>query len=91
MLNLGRIVADTHVETFDSITSSVTAVVAPTVGPVGEVTYDVIGFPDDSVGGVRLRVTGRHVGGALYELMSVESTGICWRGGGGSGHDGLCV
>ena len=91
MLNLGRIVADTRVATFDNITSAVTAVVAPTDGPIGEVTYDVIGFPDDSVGGVRLRVSGRHVGGLLYDLMSVEATGICWRGGGGTGYGGLCV
>ncbi len=91
MLNLGRIVADTRVATFDDITSTVTAVVAPTDGPIGEVTYDVIGFPDDSVAGVRLRVMGRHVGGVLYDLLSVEATGICWRGGGGTGYGGLCV
>jgi hypothetical protein len=91
MLELGRIVADSVASTGE-VTSRVVVVVAPTEGVVGEVTYDVLGFPDDSVYGQRLRVTGRQaqadelVRTALaravaYELVSVESTSLCGRGG----------
>ena len=70
-------------------------VVEPTDdGTTGEVTIDVVGFPDDSIGGVRLRVTGEAVQGAgspdpgsAYKLVAVEATGLCLRGVDGE----LCV
>ena len=49
------------------------------VGDLGEVTYDVIGFPDDSVTGVRLHVFGEPSGNG-FVLRTVESTTLCARG-----------
>ena len=84
MLELGRIVADSIASTGE-VTSRVVVVVAPTGGTADEVTYDVVGFPDDSVFGARLRITGQQTEGdglpragfrraLVYELVSVEST-----------------
>ncbi len=89
MLELGLIVANIVASPDEEFMPRVAPVIAPTGGPIGEVTYDVIGFPDDSIAGARLRVTGRHVGGVLYDLVSVESTSMCWRSFGVDG--GLCV
>lgn len=99
MLELGRTVADAIASTDPEVTSRVVVVVAPTDGPTGEVTYDVVDFPDDSVAGARLRVTGRQVPAGdlpgtafasvmVYELVSVESTALCYRG---ATTDGLCI
>ena len=67
-------------------------------GVTGEVTYDVVGFADDSVAGERLRITGRRMIADLphtavasvfaYELIGVESTIICYRG---VTADGICL
>ena len=55
--------------------------VAPTVGDLGEVTYDVVGLGDDAVAGFRLHVFGAPVeGGDGFVLMSVERTTFCTRG-----------
>lgn len=101
MVELGRIVADSQTESFDDITSSVTLVVRPSEARPAEVTYDVIGFPDDSVQGSRLVVVGREVDddslpatgfrrAVVWELESVTSTDICARGA-GIDLTGLCV
>ena len=98
MLELGRIVADSVASTGE-VTSRVVVVVEPTIGNSGEVTYDVIGFPDDSVFGARLRIAGQQIEGGnlpptalrrslVYELVSVESTALCGRG---VTADGLCI
>lgn len=99
MEELGRIVADSVAPDDDEVTPRIVIAVAPTSGPTGTVTYDVADFADDSLGGFRLLVTGRQLTSAtlplsalratvVYELVSVESTFMCYRGVGTSG---LCV
>jgi hypothetical protein len=55
-------------------------VVAPSVGDLGEVTYDVVGYPDDAVYGQRLHVFGQSGEGGGFDVKSVESTLLCRRG-----------
>lgn len=62
----------------------------PTRGDLHEITYDLLGFGDDSVLGERLHLIaadGVQAGGPL-ELESVEVTYLCARGTGGGA--GLC-
>jgi len=88
MLGLGRIVADSQAST--DVESDIVMVVAPTGGDLGEVTYDVIGLADDSVGGLRLHVFGqRESSGAGFGLKSVEATSLCSRSFGPAGD--LCA
>jgi hypothetical protein len=61
--------------------------VAPTVGDLGEVTYDVIGLGDDAVYGYRLHVFGEPVTDG-FSLRTVERTYLCSRG---VDADELCV
>ncbi|XTP35420.1 hypothetical protein ACORG1_03930 [Mycobacterium sp. TJFP1] len=78
MLELGRIVAMATASTEDPA-SQVTVAIAPTVqGDLGEVTYDVVGFPDDSVSGERLHTFG--MPGDRFTLKTVEATTLCRRG-----------
>lgn len=85
MLDLGALVAEAVAADTDAV--SVMSV-APSVGDLGEVTYDVIGFGDDSVLGARIHVFGTpDEGGEGFELKSVELTVLCSRGV----SDGLCV
>lgn len=67
--------------------SRVVLTVAPTMGDLGEVTYDVIGLGDDATLGYRLHVFGQTVGDGL-SLYSVERTALCNRG---VTADGLCL
>ena len=54
---------------------------APSVGDLGEVIYDVVGFADDSVRGLRLHIFGQPLaGGEGFSLKSVEATSLCARG-----------
>ena len=85
MLELGRIVADSQASM--DVRSKIVVVVAPTTGDLGEVTYDVIGLADDSIGGFRLHVFGQPESGG-FSLKSVEATSLCSRGFGTPG--GLC-
>lgn len=88
MLDLGAIVAETVADADSSEgRTDIVVSVAPTTGDLGEVTYDVTGFGDDSVFGVRLHVFGQPDGGDGFELKSVESTVFCSRGV----SDGVCV
>lgn len=86
MLELGRIVAMTDVDTEPPPSYRVTVTVTPTLGDLGEVTYDVLGFHDDSVGGERLHVFGTP--GETFMLKKVEATYLCRRG---VSDRGLCV
>ncbi len=61
--------------------------VAPTLGDLGEVTYDVIGLGDDSVYGYRLHVFGEAVQDG-FSLLTLDRTVLCSRG---VDADGLCV
>jgi hypothetical protein len=88
MLDLGEIVAESVADADSSEgRTDIVMSVAPTTGDLGEVTYDVTGFGDDSVFGVRLHVFGQPVSGGGFELKSVESTVFCARGVSG----GVCV
>jgi hypothetical protein len=86
MLDLGLIVANTFADVDSG--SHVVVSVAPTVGDLGEVTYDVTGLGDDSVGGYRLTIFGQPTdSGGDFSLMAVEATTVCQR----AVSDGLCV
>ena len=82
---LGMIAAKT-LASDDDPTSSIVMTVAPSVGDLGEVTYDLIGLGDDSVAGHRLHVFGTP-GDAGFTLKSIEATVLCYRGVSG----GICV
>ncbi len=83
MLDLGALVAATVAG--ESGAEWVVSV-APSVGDLGEVTYDVVDFEDDSVRGARLHVFGEPAEGG-FVLRSVELTVLCSRGV----SDGLCI
>jgi hypothetical protein len=86
MVELGELVA-AHFAS-DDPPSRVVQSVAPSVGDLAEVTYDVIGLGDDSVAGFRLHVFATpHDSGDGFVLTSIESTTLCWRGSDGV----LCV
>ena len=69
-------------------TYDVVVVDGPTVGDLGEITVDVVGFPDDSVLGARLRVFAEpDPGGESFTVRTVESTTLCRR----AVSEGLCV
>jgi hypothetical protein len=79
MLDLGLIVAESLASTEPE--SRITMTVAPAVGDLGEITYDVIGLGDDAIGGYRLHVFGAPTeSGEGFSLMSVERTYVCSRG-----------
>jgi hypothetical protein len=85
MLDLGMHVARAYASSEPP--STITVVVAPTVGDLGEITVDVVGLGDDSVAGRRLHVFGTP-GEESFTLKSVEATPFCYRGVSASG---LCV
>lgn len=69
--------------------SRIVVVEQPTVGDLGEVTVDVIGLGDDSVGGERLKIFAQPgPGGESFTVRTVEATTFCSRG---VTDDGLCV
>lgn len=87
MLDLGLIVAE--VMASDEPPPRIVMSVAPSVGDLGEVTYDVVGLGDDALGGVRLHVFGDPAeGGEAFVLSNVERTFICSRG---VTADGFCL
>jgi hypothetical protein len=87
MVDLGSIVAEAHASTDPA--SEIVLSVAPEVGDLGEITYDVIGLGDDALFGVRLHVFGApDAGGEGFTLHSVELTLLCGRG---VSDDGFCV
>jgi hypothetical protein len=88
MVELGTIVAESLAYTEEGV-SRIVMVVAPTVGDVGEVTFDVIGLADDSQHGLRVHVFGQPTeGGEGFSLMSAEETALCGRG---VTEEGFCV
>ena len=87
MLDLGLIVAESYPATERPLRVRMSG--APSVGDLGEVIYDVVGFADDSVRGLRLHIFGQPTeGGEGFSLKSVEATSLCARGVTG---DGLCI
>ncbi len=86
LVQLGELVA----AEFASIDppSRIVLTVAPTVGDLGEVTYDVIGIGDDSVLGFRLHLFATEgEGGESFVLRTIEQTLFCARGTSGE----ICV
>lgn len=83
MLDLGTQVAGLRAGT-DAEAEPVPEVVVvdgPSVGDLGEITVDVVGFADDSVLGERLRVFAQpDPGGGSFTLRTVEATTLCRRG-----------
>ncbi len=87
MVDLGREIAMAHASADPP--SRIVMVVAPAVGDLGEVTYDVIGLGDDSIGGWRLHVFGTpSASGEGFLLKTFEATTLCTRG---VTTDGLCI
>ncbi len=88
MAELGRLVAEAVAVDADGFSSRISMTVAPTVGDLGEVTYDVVGLQDDALRGLRLHVFGALTeGGDGFSLKSVEATALCGRG---VTDEGLC-
>ncbi len=86
MEELGELVAEAFASTDPA--SRIVQSVAPTVGDLGEVTYDVVGLGDDSLLGYRLHVFAQPgEGGDSFGLTSIERTVFCFRGLAGE----LCV
>jgi hypothetical protein len=86
MLDLGLMVAETLA---DPEASTIVMSVSPSVGDLGEVTYDLAGLADDATWGYRLHVFGaENEGGEGFVLTSVEATIFCLRAVDG---DGFCV
>ncbi len=77
--DLGRIVA----QGFASVDpdSELVESIAPTVGDLGEVTYDVVGLGDDAGAGYRIHVFATEgESGETWELRTIERTSFCTRG-----------
>lgn len=85
MLDLGLIIAESLAS--DEPASDIVVTVAPVVGDLGEITYDVIGLADDAVRGLRVHVFGQPLNEA-FTLDTVEVTALCGRG---VTEDGFCV
>ena len=59
--------------------------VAPTVGDLGEVTYDVVGLADESVASLRLHIFAEPgPDGTGFELRTIEAQAFCLRGSDGT-------
>jgi hypothetical protein len=87
MLQLGEEVA-AAIAGSEEPQPDVVVVDGPTVADLGEITVDVVGFPDDAVLGARVRVFAEpDPGGESFTVRSVESTTICRR----AVSEGLCV
>lgn len=80
MLELADIVAEVLGSSEEPI-SVVTVTVAPTVGDLGEVVIDIVGFGDDALRGLRVHIFGQpNESGDTFSLKSVETTALCGRG-----------
>lgn len=90
--------AETMVDMADLVTaryasveppSTIIQTVAPTVGDLAEVTYDVVGIGDDGLAGYRLHLFATPgPNGETFTLKSIERTLLCSRG---ATADGLCL
>lgn len=88
LVDLAEAVAEARAPGGEGPTPRVTIVDGPTVGDLGEVTVDVLGYADDSVAGERLHVFATEdTQGDAFLLRTVEATVLCARGVSG----GLCV
>jgi hypothetical protein len=87
MVEIGEQVAALRAR--DAPEPDVTVVDGPTVGDLGEITVDVLGFADDAQRGERLAVFAEPLpDGETFRTRTVEATPLCARG---VTDDGLCV
>jgi hypothetical protein len=87
MLELGQAVA--RVRAGDDSEAEIVVVDGPSVGDVGEITVDIVGVSDDSVGGERLKIFAEPGSrGDSFTVRSVEAMTFCRRG---VIEGGLCV
>lgn len=84
MAGLGLIVADAMA---GAPSADIVMSVAPTGGDLGEVTYDITGFEDDSVRGSRAHIFGEPTDDG-FVLRTIEATPFCARG---VDSEGRCV
>ena len=91
MADLGVLTAEA-LRTDPDIPSSIVMTVPPTVGDLGEVTYDLVGLGDDAVAGLRLHVFGQpSESGEGFSLKSVEDTDLCQANRSPSTPGGVCA
>lgn len=87
MVEIGEAVA--AVRAADAPDPQVTVVDGPTVGDLGEITVDVLGYADDAQRGERLAVFAEpNPDGETFTTHTVEATALCARG---VTADGLCT
>ncbi len=86
MQELGPIIAAVFASDDPQVKSRLVQVTAGSGGSLGEIVYDVIGFADDSVGGLRLHIFAEKVADG-YSFKTVEVMLICLRGV----HSGACA
>lgn len=87
MVDLAMIVANDRAS--EDPPSNIVISRAPTVGDLGEIIIDVVGFPDDAVQGERLHIFGQPLeSGEGFSLKAVEATIMCRRG---VSVEGLCI
>jgi len=79
MIEMGELVARGFAS--DDPPSRMVRTVAPSVGDLGEITYDVVGIGDDATTGFRLHVFATPLeSGDGFVLKSIERTEFCGRG-----------
>ncbi len=79
MTQLGELVA-AEFATEDPV-SRIVLTVAPSIGDLAEVTYDVIGIGDDATRGYRVHIFATETeSGEGFELRTIELTTLCDRG-----------
>lgn len=84
-LVIGTLAIDSEVPT------TVTLTVAPTTGDLTEATYDVLGFGDDALYGLRLHIFASSADAPGLALKTVEATDLCVAPRGVSQPSGLCA
>lgn len=87
MLELGRAVGRQRAGD-EPPEPEIVVVDGPSVGDLGEITVDVVGYPDDAILGERLHVFAEpDPGGESFTVRTVEATTLCRRGV----SEGVCV
>jgi len=82
------VAADAAGEGGEETDPRVVIVDGPSVGDLGEVTVDVLGYPDDAIYGERFHLFAEEEGSESFRLRTVEATTLCRRG---VTPEGVCV
>jgi hypothetical protein len=81
MLDLAEAVADARAGVEEGPAPTMTVVDGPSVGDLGEITIDLVGYQDDAVSGERLHIFATpDESGEGFVLKTVEATTMCTRG-----------